>query len=55
MNTIGNIGVYHPLVFCVRSGFSRYLFTALHVEVKGGIVSIQLKLIELINKNQRME
>ena len=38
-NTSGNIGAYFPCVFHVRSGFIRYLFTALHVELKGGIFS----------------
>ena len=37
---IGNIVVYFPLVFCVRSVFIRYIFTNLFMEVNGVIVGL---------------
>ena len=37
--TIGNICIYRPHVFCMRTGFIRYAFTDFHVEVKRDIVS----------------
>ena len=40
-NAIGNIGVYFPRIFCVRSRFTRHLFTTLHVEVKAVVVGVE--------------
>ena len=53
--TIGNIGIYHPCVFCVRYGFIRYFFTTFRKKVKGGIVSSRVKLIQSIKQNQIMD
>ena len=49
--TIGNIGIYRPRVFCMMYGLIGYAFTTFLVEVKGGIVSIQVKLIKSIKSN----
>ena len=38
---IGNIGVYHPYVFRVKSGFTSYLFTIFHMGMKVGILGVE--------------
>ena len=39
-NNTDNIGVYPSRLFCVRSGFTIYLFTNIHVEEKENIVEV---------------
>ena len=52
---IRNIGIYHPHVIRVRSGFISYVSTTFHVELKGFILPIEFKVIKLINSNKKMD
>ena len=52
---IRNIGIYHPHVFQMRYGFIRGVLINLHMEVKGGIFYIRVKLIKSIKSNQIMD
>ena len=53
--TTGNIGIFCCRVFFDRSLFIRYVFDTLHMDVEGGIVFIQVKVIKSIKSNQRMD